>query len=464
MTQKIFYISDLFFTARFYRAVFFAFIDALCSVILLLLLGAMISGAQAASTKANLLQMILPLSESQPSITTIFWMLVCIKAIAFGGKNYTAKSLSNFVTTQMSQHNLHLPLTESKVKLTTVRDFIAKGVVVVLADGLFLIIASTALLITEPIIAVSLWIYIALGLILQGLFANSIHQYLEPSARSKPKINRKEKFIRAHHSQLRAWRQMGKELRILHRRRNKLTTIFRKQLITQSIAESTIPLLFFCYMGVVILISKEYWPLDSATQLQCVLLLIYCQSPSRRILRAGRFLKKGWSTLRQPVDSRETTDILVRIQTLSSKDVLTMDDITGADKETLYKMIASDDSSRMEYQTLHSNVAFFSLALELKGETLLSALSMHREETERPQLKEWFEQLHLNETWLNEKTSAKGLSKRNPKEMHRLAFIKCLNSSFDFIIAHQNEIETMNLSINVIEEQLKRQQKKLIIC
>jgi len=176
LTQKIFYISDLFFAARFYRVVFFAFIDALCSVILLLLLGAMISGAQAASTKANLLQMILPLSESQPSITTIFWMLVCIKAIAFGGKNYTAKSLSNFVTTQMSQHNLHLTLTESKVKLTTVRDFIAKGVVVVLADGLFLIIASTALLITEPIIAVSLWIYIAQGLILQGLFANSFHQ------------------------------------------------------------------------------------------------------------------------------------------------------------------------------------------------------------------------------------------------------------------------------------------------
>ena len=424
----------------------------------------MISGAPAASTKANLLQMILPLSESQPSITTIFWMLVCIKAIAFGGKNYTAKSLSNFVTTQMSQHNLHLPLTESKVKLTTVRDFIAKGVVVVLADGLFLVIASTALLITEPIIAVSLWIYIALGLILQGLFANSIHQHLEPFARSKPKINRKEKFIRANHSQLRAWRQMGKELRIFDRRRNKLTAILRKQLFTQSIAESTIPLLFFSYMGVVVLFSKYYWPLDAATQLQCLLLLIYCQSPTRRILRAGRFLRKGRSVMRQTVGSSELKGVAALIQTTSSKEILGINDITGADKEQISKLVKSDKFSMMEYQTRHSNVAFFTLALELKGETILSALTISREESERPHLKLWFQQLDLNEAWLNEKTSAKALSKRNPKEIHRLAFIKCLNSSFDFIIANQNEIDTLNLPIDIIEKQLKSQQKKIIIC
>jgi len=453
----------LFYTARFYRAVFFAFMDALLSVLLLLLLGAMISGADTTTAKAGVLHMLLP-PLSDASFTLLFWVLVCLKAIAFGAKNYSTRSLAHHVAMRMRNNTLNYPKVEAQGMVNTMRNFVTKGIVVILADGLFLLIATAALLTTEPLMALSLWIYVGIGLMLQSLFANSIQQQHLKTIHYKPKILRKEKFIRTHWNILQTWKQLDKEIRILNRRRHKLLTIFKKQLITQSLAESAIPFLFFGLMGTILFLSQQKWNLTAAMQLQSILLLIYCQSPTRRILRTGRFIRAGWKVLKISTKSTIVSERTADIRPTSSHAIHAIEVVTGNDKDALRKTQEGGKDTMMAFQMSHNNVAFFSLALEINGETLLSGISIHREESERKQLTEIFRNFDLNEMWLDEKVTSSFKQKLSMRDRYRLAFIKCLHASFEYIVATKFEIMEMHLSEEFLENQLQKHHKKIILC
>ena len=456
-------ILFFFHTARFYRAVFFAFLDALSSVLLLLLIGAIISGPDDHSAKASVLEMILPQSLSHESQVLLFWILVAIKTLAFGAKNYSNKSLSHQVATHMRLSTITLNKRLKNARVSAAKNFVSKGIVVILADGLFLLLVSLALLNTQPLIALGLWIFIGLGILVQIIIAKPMLKQHQNSNPLKSKISHKENLIRTHWLNFETWQQLGKELRILQRRTEKHFTVRNRQIITQSIAESLIPALFFSFMGIIIFTSEKYWNMTSAMQLQCVLLLIYCQSPSRRILRSGRYIRHGWQVMRESLEAQKMERNAAIIEHTSNSPILSMAEISGVDKSALNTVLSQGISGMHTFQKAHNNIAFFALALELKGETLLSALSFHREKAEREQLATLIQNFEMKDAWLNEKIASL-LNNITIQDKHRLALIKCLNAPFEYIIANQNEINQTNLSKVAIEKQLQQAHKKLIIC
>jgi len=471
--ERIQLFSDSKIIRKAFLTGFFHFAQSYTTLLLLLLVGQITS--QSDSTKADVLQHFsFGLFNSQHQWNWVIVLLI-LKAFFIVVKNYQLriyllelqlKIQDFFLFKATNEFNPNEGLSKD-IKLFA-KSWI-KGNVSFIADVVFLTIIFVNLYILNIKVAFS-WLLVFFSAI--SFRYAIVHVYVNQKnswKRAHLKVQRKLKFILSEIQYIFLFNQYERELEILNKRRNKNKIALQKFSFQKAWETAFLPTLFFTFIFT--LISPAFSDnIERKTLLQLVLILIYSQSSMYRTYKVTeswkhlRNIKLKWlNTTKNKTKNEHSEDLILKsIQWESLSNGPSLNIVTDITISKFLKKVVHENNTMTldNIKLFNQNATILSPSAEIRGETLISAISGEKESKALQNIETWGKQFDIQFLKTIEWQINPTAFKTNSKEwawfnvmrssLHQASMV--ISTQEDFKFWSQNEQELILKIFNTVQK------------